>query len=170
MLVPHGNRIAFGKVYTAKVPITAADVLNDRVLPFFEDQDAPILRILTDRGTEFCGTPEKHPYELFLQYHEIEHSKTKVRSPQSNGICGAFHKTVLNEFYRITFRKKIYQELEELQYDLDEWLEVYNNERTHQGKRCEGKTPMQTFLDGLQLVDQKNLDTKFERQLDTCQV
>ena len=164
------SRVAFGKLYTAKVPITAADVLNDRVLPFFEDQDAPILRILTDRGTEFCGTPEKHPYELFLQYHEIEHSKTKVRSPQSNGICEAFLKTVLNEFYRITFRKKIYQDLEELQYDLDEWLEVYNNERTHQGKRCEGKTPMQTFLDGLQLVDQKNLDTKFERQLDTCQV
>jgi len=164
------SRVAFGKLYTAKVPITAADILNDRVLPFFEDQDVPILRMLTDRGTEFCGRPEKHPYELFLQYHEVEHSKTKVRSPQSNGICEAFHKTVLNEFYRIAFRKKIYQELEDLQHDLDEWFEMYNNERTHQGKRCEGKTPMQTFLDGLQLVDQKNLDTKTERQLDTCQV
>jgi transposase InsO family protein len=164
------SRVAFGKLYTAKVPVTAADVLNDRVLPFFEDQDTPILRILTDRGTEFCGRPEKHPYEIFLQYHEIEHSKTGARSPQPNGICEAFHKTVLNEFYRITFRNKIYQDLEELQYDLDEWMKVYNNERTHQGKRCEGKIPMQKFLDGLQLVDQKNLDNKIERQLDTCQV
>ena len=93
------SRVAFGKLYTAKVPVTAADTLNDRVIPFFEDHDVPILRMLTDRGTEFCGSPEKHPYELFLQYHEIEHSKIKARSPQTNGICEAFHKTVLNEFY-----------------------------------------------------------------------
>jgi len=138
------SRVAFGKLYTAKVPITAADTLNDRVLPFFEDHDVLILRMLTDRGTEFCGFPEKHPYELFLQYYEIEHSKIKARSPQTNGICEAFHKTVLNEFYRITFRKKLYQNLEDLQSDLDDWFDEYNNERTHQGKRCEGKTPMQT--------------------------
>jgi transposase len=156
------SRVAFGKVYTAKVPITAADTLNDRVLPFFEDHDVPILRMLTDRGTEFCGSAEKHPYELFLQYHEIEHTKTKARRPQTNGICEAFHKTVLNEFYRITFRKKLYQSLEELQRDLDDWFDEYNNKRTHQGKRCEGKTPMQTFLDGLELVEQKNLDTNFQ--------
>ena len=164
------SRVAFGKLYTAKIPITAADVLNDKVLPFFEYHEVEILRMLTDRGTEFCGSAEKHPYELFLQYHEIEHSKTKVRRPQSNGICEAFHKTVLNEFYRITFRKKLYQSLEELQSDLDDWFEEYNNERTHQGKRCEGRTPMQTFLDGLELVEQKNLDTNFTRQFDTCQV
>jgi hypothetical protein len=164
------SRVAFGKLYTAKVPVTAADTLNDRVLPFFEDHEVPILRMLTDRGTEFCGSPEKHPYELFLQYHEIEHSKTKARHPQTNGICEAFHKTVLNEFYRITFRKKLYQNLEDLQSDLDDWFDEYNNERPHQGKRCEGKTPMQTFLDGLELVNQKNLDTNFTRQFDTCQV
>jgi hypothetical protein len=116
------------------------------------------------------GLLQKHPYELFLQYNEIEHTKTKARRPQTNGICEAFHKTVLNEFYRITFRKKLYRDLDELQRDLDDWFKEYNNERTHQGKRCEGKTPMQTFLDGLRLVDQKNLDTNFTRQFDTCQV
>ena len=164
------SRVAFGKLYTAKVPITAADVLNDRVLPFFTEQDVDVLRVLTDRGTEFCGVAEKHPYELFLQYHEIEHTKIQARRPQSNGICEAFHKTVLNEFYRITFRKKLYRELDELQKDLGGWFEEYNTKRTHQGKRCEGKTQMQTFLDGLELVNQKNLDANFTRQSVTCQL
>jgi len=132
------SSVAFVKLYTAKVPVTAADILNDRVLPFFDDQGVDILRILTDRGTEFCGAPDNHPYEIFLQYHEIEHTKTRARRPQSNGICEAFHKTVLNEFYRVTFRKKIYRDLEVLQKDLDEWAKYYNNSRTHQGKRCQG--------------------------------
>jgi transposase InsO family protein len=164
------SSVAFAKLYTAKVPVTAADLLNDRVLPFFEDQDVPVLRILTDRGTEYCGLPERHPYEVFLQYHEIEHTKTRARRPQSNGICESFHKTILNEFYRITFRKKIYQTVEELQKDLDEWLDHYNNDRTHQGKRCQGRTPMETFKAGLDLARQKNLDNGFNGVSDACQV
>lgn len=164
------SSVAFAKLYTAKVPVTAADLLNDRVLPFFEDQDVPILRVLTDRGTEYCGLPERHPYEVFLQYHEIEHTRTRARRPQSNGICESFHKTILNEFYRVTFRKKIYQTVEELQKDLDEWLEHYNNNRTHQGKRCQGRTPMETFTAGLDLARQKNLDKEFNGVSDACQV
>ena len=101
------SSVAFAKLYTAKVPITAADILNHRVLPFFEEKGVDILRVLIDRGTEFCGALDKHPYEIFLQYHEIEHTKTRARRPQPNGICEAFHKTVLNEFYRAVFRKKI---------------------------------------------------------------
>jgi transposase InsO family protein len=149
--------VAFAKLYTSKVPVTAADILNDRVLPFFEEQQIPILRVLTDRGTEFCGAPERHPYQLYLQLNEIEHTKTKVRSPQSNGICERFHQTVLNEFYRVTFRKKIYSDIETLQTDLDEFMLEYNTKRTHQGKRCQGKTPMETFLEGKKLFDEKNL-------------
>jgi hypothetical protein len=164
------SSVAFAKLYTAKVPVTAADTLNDRVLPFFDDQGVDILRILTDRGTEFCGAPDKHPYEIFLQYHEIEHTKTRARRPQSNGICESFHKTVLNEFYRVTFRKKIYQDLEELQKDLDEWIKYYNNSRTHQGKRCQGRTPTQTFMDSLELVKQKNLDSKDDEVSVACQL
>jgi transposase InsO family protein len=142
------SSVAFGKVYIAKVPITAADILNNRVIPFFEDHGVSILRILTDRGTEYCGALEKHPYEIFLQYHEIEHTKTRARRPQSNGICEASHKTALNEFYRVAFRKKVCSDVEMLQTDLDEWIGIYNNTRTHKVKRYQGKTPMETFIAG----------------------
>ncbi len=151
------SSVAFTKVYTAKVPVTAADLLNDRVLPFFEEQEIPVLRVLTDRGTEFCGTLDKHPYELFLQLNEIEHTKTKARSPQTNGICERVHQTILNEFYRVTFRKKVYSDLETLQTDLDKFINEYNLERTHQGKRCQGRTPMETFQDGKKYFLEKNL-------------
>jgi transposase InsO family protein len=127
------SSVSFGKVYTAKVLVTAADLLNDRVLPFFEEQQIPVLRVLTDRGTEFCGAPDKHPYELYLELNEIEHTKTKAKSPQTNGICERVHQTVLNEFYRVAFRKKIYPDLETLQIDLDEYMNEYNTRRTHQG-------------------------------------
>lgn len=148
-------KVAFAKLYTTKTPITAADLLNDRVLAFYEAQDLPLLRILTDRGTEYCGKPEQHDYELYLALNDIEHTKTKARSPQTNGICERFHKTILQEFYQVTFRKKIYSNLESLQSDLDEWIKYYNNERTHQGKMCCGRTPMQTLEDGKQIWKEK---------------
>jgi transposase InsO family protein len=142
------SKWATAKLYTTKTPITAADLLNDRVLPFFAEQGMGMIRILTDRGTEYCGKPETHDYQLYLALNEIEHSKTKVRHPQTNGICERFHKTILQEFYQVTFRRKIYQSIEELQADLDCWLAYYNNDRTHQGKMCCGRTPMQTLIDG----------------------
>ena len=154
------SSVAFTKLYTSKVPVTAADTLNDRVLPFFEEQHIPILRVLTDRGTEFCGSPDKHPYQLYLQLNEIDHTKTKVKSPQTNGICERLHQTILNEFYRITFRKKIYSDIETLQNDLDEYIVEYNWKRTHQGKRCKGRTPMETFIEGKKLFNDKNLEEK----------
>ncbi|MCG8609253.1 MAG: IS481 family transposase [Pseudomonadales bacterium] len=151
------SKIAFCKLYTTKTPITAADILNDKVLPFFEQQELPMLRILTDRGTEYCGRVEKHDYQLYLAINDIDHTKTKAMSPQTNGICERFHKTILNEFYQITFRKKLYSNLEELQKDLDEWMKYYNNDRTHQGKMCCGRTPMETLLDGKSIWVGKNL-------------
>ena len=151
------SKIAFAKLYTTKTPITSADVLNDRVLPFFEAQELPMLRILTDRGTEYCGKVEQHDYQLYLAINDIDHTKTKARHPQTNGICERFHKTILNEYYQVTFRKKLYDSLEMLQKDLDEWLDYYNNERTHQGKMCCGRTPMETLIDGKQIWAEKNL-------------
>jgi transposase InsO family protein len=127
-------------------------------LPFFEPQSVSILRMLTDRGTEFCGKAEQHDYELYLAINDIDHTKTKVRHPQTNGICERFHKTILDEFYKISFRKKIYSTLDDLQKDLDDWLVHYNNERTHQGKMCCGRTPMDTFLDGKRIW-QERVDT-----------
>ncbi|WP_038839332.1 IS481 family transposase, partial [Legionella pneumophila] len=138
------SKVAFAKLYTTKIPITSADILNDKVLPFFEQYNLPILRILTDRGTEYCGKVEHHDYQLYLAINNIDHTKTKANSPQTNGICERFHKTILQEFYQVTFRKKIYESIDELQKDLDEWMDYYNNQRTHQGKMCCGRTPIQT--------------------------
>lgn len=148
-------KVAQCKLYTTKTPITAADLLNDRVLPFYEQHSLPVLRVLTDRGTEYCGNLERHDYQLYLAVNEIEHTKTRVKSPQTNGICERFHKTVLQEFYQVTFRKKIYASIAELQTDLDSWLDYYNNERTHQGKMCCGRTPMDTLLDGKRIWKEK---------------
>lgn len=145
------SKWATAKLYTTKTPITAADLLNDRVLPYFESQGMGIIRILTDRGTEYCGKAENHDYQLYLAVNDIEHTKTKAAHPQTNGICERFHKTILQEFYQITFRKKIYRSIEELQHDLDEWLWYYNNERTHQGKMCCGRTPLETLIDGKEI-------------------
>lgn len=142
------SKVAWCKLYNTKTPLTAADLLNDRVLPEFERHGMGLLRVLTDRGTEYCGKVEQHNYQLYLAVNDIDHTKTKVRHPQTNGICERFHKTILNEFYQVTFRKKIYESVEQLQRDLDEWVLFYNTERTHQGKMCNGRTPMQTLLDG----------------------
>jgi len=151
------SKVAFAKLYTSKTPITSADILNDRVLPFFDQHQLPMLRILTDRGTEYCGRMDQHDYQLYLAINDIDHTKTKAQSPQTNGICERFHKTILQEFYQVTFRKKLYATLEELQKDLDEWIKYYNNERTHQGKMCCGRTPLETLLDGKRIWVEKNL-------------
>jgi len=148
-------KVAFAKLYTTKTPITAADLLNDRVLPFYQENGLPLLRMLTDRGTEYCGKAETHDYALYLAINDIEHTKTKAQSPQTNGICERFHKTILQEFYQVSLRKKIYTTIEHLQADLDDWLIYYNTERTHQGKMCCGKTPIATLEEGKKIWQEK---------------
>ena len=139
------SKVAMVKLYDRKHAITAADMINDRVLPFFEEHDVPLLRILTDRGSEYCGNRETHEYQLYLDIEAIDHTRTKAKSPQTNGICERFHQTIQNEFYASAFRRKLYHDLNELQSDVDAWMQTYNTERTHSGKYCYGKTPMQTF-------------------------
>ena len=156
------SKVVFTKLYDRKNALVAADTLNDRVVPFFEEHGIPLLRILTDRGTEYCGNREHHEYQLYLAVEDIDHSKIRARHPQSNGICERFHKTVLNEFYMVAFRKKVYRTIDELQKDLDDWVGYYNEERTHSGKYCYGKTPMQTFLDTLPLAKAKMLDSTLQ--------
>ena len=153
------SRVAFVKLYDRKNALVAADVLNDRVLPFFEEEEIPLLRILTDRGTEYCGNREHHEYQLYMALENIDHTKTKAKSPQTNGICERFHKTILQEFYQIAFRKKIYTTIEELQADLDQWMEHYNKERPHSGRYCYGKTPSQTWQESKHLAQEKMLDS-----------
>lgn len=162
------TRVAFAKLYLQKHAITAADLLNDRVVPFFEEHQIPLLRILTDRGTEYCGKKDQHEYQLYLAIENIAHTKTKAKSPQTNGICERFHKTMLEEFYQIAFRKKIYRTLEELQIDLDAWMEKYNMLRPHSGRYCNGKTPMETFNESLPIAKEKMLDAKHDDNLLTA--
>lgn len=152
------SKVAFAKVYDRKHALVAADMLNDKVLPFFDEHNVKLLRILTDRGTEYCGSREHHEYELYLALEDIDHSKTKAKSPQTNGICERLHRTMQDEFYAIAFRKKIYNTLDELQTDLNQWLDHYNNDRTHSGKYCLGKTPMQTFEQSVPLAMEKQID------------
>ena len=155
------TKVVFAKLYDRKSAlgldprVTAADLLNDRVIPFFEDQGVKLLRVLTDRGTEYCGNSERHEYELYLAVEDIDHSRTKTKSPQTNGIVERFHKTALHEVYRVAFRKKLYRSIAELQTDLDQWLVEFNEHRPHQGRWCFGKTPMQTFLDAKPMAQEK---------------
>lgn len=154
------SRVAFVKLYDRKNALVAAELLNDKVLPFFETEDVRLLRILTDRGSEYCGNREHHEYQLYLAIEDVDHTRTKARSPQTNGICERFHKTILNEFYQIAFRKKLYHTIEELQADVDEWMRHYNQERPHSGKYCYGKTPIETFAESKHLAQEKALDNE----------
>jgi hypothetical protein len=147
-------KVAFAKLYDRKTPITAAEILNDRVVPFYDEHNIRLSRVLTDRDTEFCGT-QSHEYELYLAVEDIDHSRTKTEILQTNGICECFHRTVLDEFYRIAFRKKIYHTIDELQADLNASLLEHNHRRPNQGRWCFGKTPMQTFLDAIPLAREK---------------
>ena len=155
------SRVAFAKLYNGKHAITSADMLNDRVLPFFEEQQIPLMRILTDRGSEYKGRLDQHEYEMYLQIEGIEHSKTQVRHPQTNGICERLHRTIQEEFYAVAFRKKLYHTIEEMQKDLDEWMLYYNHERPHSGRYCYGKTPMQTCQESLYLAKEKLLNENY---------
>lgn len=154
------SNYGFAKVYTDKTSITAADFLNDKVLPFFDSEGMSLLRVLTDRGTEYCGLLENHSYQLFLHLNDIAHTKTKARHPQTNGCTEKLNQTILNEFYQIAFRKKLYKSIDEIQADLDEYMRTYNEDRTNQGKHCRGRTPAQTLSDGRELYNRYVIDGK----------
>ena len=134
---------AFGFLHVSKQPEAAVAVLHNDVLPFYARLDLPIGAVLTDNGREFCGT-ERHPYELYLALNDIEHRKTKVGSPRTNGFVERFNGTVLEEFFRPTMRSRLYESVEALQADLDAWLHHYNHERPHLGYRNQGRRPWET--------------------------
>lgn len=158
-------KVAAVKLYDRKIALVAADMLNDKVIPMYDQYGIPLMRILTDRGTEYCGAREHHEYQLYLAIEDIDHTKTKAKSPQTNGICERFHRTIQEEFYATAFRKKIYNTIEQLQQDVDVWLQYYNNERPHSGKYCFGKTPMQTWRECIHLTKEKMLDSLNENYI-----
>ena len=143
------SRYAWARLYPSKLPVTAVHTLNHDVLPTFEAHKAKIDVILSDNGREFCGRPDRHPYELFLQLEEIEHRTTRVKRPQSNGIVERFHRTLLDEHFRVEGRRTWFETIEEMQAVLDDYLVGYNTKRPHQGRNMNGRTPQQAFIEGL---------------------
>ena len=150
-------KVAFAKLYDRKTPITAAELLNDRVIPFFDEHQIPLCRVLTDRGTEYCGNPEHHEYELYLAIEDVDHPRTKREARRPTASASTSMKQRSMRFYRIAFRKRIYATIDQLQADLDAWITEYNQARPHQGRWCYGKTPMQTFLDTLPVAKEKSI-------------
>jgi transposase InsO family protein len=108
---------AFGFLHVSKQPEAAVAVLHNDVLPFYRDLDLPIRAVLTDNGREFCAT-EQHPYELYLALNDIEHRRTRIRTPKTNGFVERFNGTVLDEFFRVKMRDRFYDSVEALQDDL----------------------------------------------------
>jgi len=152
------SSLAFGKLYLSKMPMTAVDLLHDRVLPFYEEHDVDIEHLVTDNGREYCGKPLQHPYELYLSINQIEHRRTQIGSPQTNGFCERFHRTLKEEFFAVAFRKIQYESVDQLQGDLDRYLDFYNRERAHQGYRTKGRTPYKTFLDGIAAMQEQEVN------------
>jgi transposase InsO family protein len=143
------SRHAWARLYPNKLPITAVQLLDNDVLPTFEAHGARIEAVLSDNGREFCGRPDRHPYELFLQLEDIAHKTTRVRRPQSNGIVERLHRTLLDEHFRIEGRRTWFETIAEMQVVLDVYLDGYNHRRPHQGRGMHGRTPAQAFTEGL---------------------
>ncbi len=147
------SKVAFAKLYDLATPLAAADLLNDRVLPFFANYDIPLQHVRTDLGNAYCGGPLHHDYELYLAVEDIGHSHTVTAwSRPTITVVERLEKNMLNEFYRVVFRERNYESIQALQDDLDVWLDQYNYQREHPGRWCNGKTPMRTFLDWLELA------------------
>jgi len=144
--------LAFGFLHTSKQPEAAVAVLHNDAVPFYRAREIPVMKVLTDNGREFCGT-DTHPYELYLSLSDIRHKRTRVSRPQTNGFVERFHRTILDEFFRLAFRTKLFQSVSELQADLDAWLVYYNRERPHQGYRNLGRRPLDTVNEFLALPD-----------------
>lgn len=151
------NSLAFAKLYTGKDALPATHILQDRVLPFYYRLNLRIHNLLTDNGTEYCGLDD-HPYEMMLWLFGINHRRTRIKSPHTNGFVERFHQTVLKEFFQIKFRQKFYLSVEDLQKDLDEFLFKYNCRRAHRGYRNNGSTPIQTFMKNMLPLALPNLN------------
>jgi len=150
--------LAFAKCYSSKMPITACDLLYERVLPFYDVLGVPVAAILTDNGREFCGRPDNHPYELLLAIEDIEHRNTNVRSPRTNGFVERMNRTLLDECFRVKGRETFYLSIAEIQRDLDAFMLHYNTERSHQGYRLKGQTPAAALRAALRIDQLPGLD------------
>jgi len=138
----HGS-YAFACLSTERNAQRAAELAWGYIVPFYQAHELPLKAILTDNGTEFCGN-EEHPFEKLLFHLDIQHRTTKVARPQTNGFVERFHRTILEEFFRVELRRKLYENLDQIELDLQKWLVHYNTQRPHLGYRNQGRTPYET--------------------------
>ena len=136
------TKIAFAKLYDGKTPLAAADLLKDRIVPFYNAHGVKLRFVGTDRGPEYCGNPERHEYKLYLAVEGIRHWRTRTKRWETQGIVEQFHKAALDEFYRPTFRNKVHQSIDDLQADLDRWVRNYNSAKLHKRGWYLGQTPL----------------------------
>ena len=136
---------AWAKLYTDKSAVSACDFMMH---VYNNNLDVPIQSVLTDNGLEFTThhTSKNHSFERLVRELAIKHRLTKVRHPWTNGACERLNRTLLEEFYQVAFRTKIYQSVLQLNDDLNRFIEFYNCQRTHQGKRTKGKVPAELYL------------------------
>ena len=136
---------AWAKLYTDKSARSACDFMMH---VYNNSQDVPIESVLTDNGLEFTThhKSKNHSFERLLRELKIKHRLTKVRHPWTNGACERLNRTILEEFYQLAFRTKIYETIDQLNDDLDKYLKIYNYQRTHQGKRTNGRVPAELYL------------------------
>lgn len=146
--------MGFARLCLTKLPIGSVALLHEKALPFYDERGLAIEAVLTDCGREYCGRGDQHLFELYTGSMGIEHRTTRPASPYTNGFAERFHQTLKNEFFAKAFREKVYAGVEELQADLDAFMEFYNHQRTHSGYRCNGRTPYQTFQDLLKRMEE----------------
>ena len=136
---------AWAKLYTDKSALSACDFM---IHVHNNSQDIPIESVLTDNGLEFTThhASKNHSFERLLSELNVRHRLTKVRHPWTNGACERLNRTILEEFYQLAFRTRIYETFEQLNDDLQKYLRIYNYQRTHQGKRTNCRVPAELYL------------------------
>jgi Homeodomain-like domain/Integrase core domain len=137
----------FGFLHTGKQPDCAVSILHNTVFPFYREHNLIVKAILTDNGKEYCGS-EKHHFELYLLLNDIEHRKTVIHSPSTNGFVKRFGQICTDEFFTPSSKNHSYQSLEALQADFDRWLLFYNTQRPNNGFPNMGQCPQEIMSKG----------------------
>jgi transposase InsO family protein len=118
----------------------AAHFLRRVVLPLYRRAGWRLRRVLTDGGPEFKGAFDEACRALGLR-----HTRTKPRHAWTNGFVERLQGTILQEHWRVAFRRRYFTSRTALQRSLEGFMQSYNHERPHQGYRLRGRTPAALF-------------------------
>jgi len=132
------SRFGWAELYTNKSQEATADFLENCLLPKFYHNHVDLESVLSDNGTEFTGSQ----FQGLLDDYEIQHRRIPKGKPIYNGYCERFQRTIFEEFYQKIFREKIFNSLESLQKELEQYLLYYNFKRPHFGISPKGVIPI----------------------------